>query len=226
MKKVLVSINQRIAINPQTTFGGLVKVCEDSDAEVEYIGSIGNNYDFDGGRIRTSRFVEGAFVDGGFSSPNADLWIFYADGYQNDTAAMGFSRPLDYHERMMSFLETQVSSGNVGEVINSPETERRTLKSYFARLNPAEFGIIPTYLLAGVEELREALREKGKLGDDVLPFWVVFQGDITRDPKRVREITCWYDGNDAHFFFWRDIKNKRPLIEHFTNNLSPLLSRK
>ena len=169
MKKVLVSINQRIAINPQTTFGGLVKVCEDSDAEVEYIGSIGNNYDFDGGRIRTSRFVEGAFVDGGFSSPNADLWIFYADGYQNDTAAMGFSRPLDYHERMMSFLETQVSSGNVGEVINSPETERRTLKSYFARLNPAEFGIIPTYLLAGVEELREALREKGKLV--VKPDW-------------------------------------------------------
>lgn len=74
--------------------------------------------------------------------------------------------------------------------------------------------------------LLKILREKGKLGDDVLPFWVVFQGDITRDPKRVREITCWYDGNDAHFFFWRDIKNKKPLIEHFTNNLSPLLSRK
>lgn len=24
--------------------------------------------------------------------------------------------------------------------------------------------------------------------EDILPFWVVFEGDITRDPKRVREI--------------------------------------
>ena len=29
--------------------------------------------------------------------------------------------------------------------------------------------------------------------DDILPFWVVFEGDITRDPKRVREITFWFD---------------------------------
>jgi len=74
--------------------------------------------------------------------------------------------------------------------------------------------------------LLKILRKKGKLGDDVLPFWVVFQGDIARDPKRVREITAWYDEYTAHFFLWRDVLNKDPLINHFTNNLRPLLSRK
>lgn len=71
--------------------------------------------------------------------------------------------------------------------------------------------------------LQKILRGKGNLGDDVLPFWTVFQGDITRDPCRVREITCWYDNLDAHFFFWRDSKNPTPLIEHFLKNIKPLL---
>ena len=47
--------------------------------------------------------------------------------------------------------------------------------------------------------------QKGKnvvgLGDNVLPFWTVFQGDITRDPCRVKEITCWFDSYTAHYFF-------------------------
>ena len=73
--------------------------------------------------------------------------------------------------------------------------------------------------------LLKILRSKGKLGDDVLPFWVVFQGDITRDPKRVREITTWYGEYTAHIFFWRDVTNKESLINHFTNNLRILLSR-
>lgn len=71
--------------------------------------------------------------------------------------------------------------------------------------------------------LQKILREAGNLGDDILPFWTVFQGDITRDPCRVREITCWYDDLDAHFFFWRDSTNPEPLIEHFLEKIKPLL---
>jgi len=71
--------------------------------------------------------------------------------------------------------------------------------------------------------LQKILREKGKLGADVLPFWVVFQGDITRDPCRVREITCWYYGYSAHYFFWRNTKEKLPLINHFLEKIKPLL---
>ena len=36
--------------------------------------------------------------------------------------------------------------------------------------------------------LQNRLRNQGSLADNVLPFWVVFMGDITRDPCRVREI--------------------------------------
>lgn len=50
--------------------------------------------------------------------------------------------------------------------------------------------------------LLKILRQKGNLDESVLPFWTVFQGDITRDPCRVREITCWYDDFTAHYFFW------------------------
>lgn len=71
--------------------------------------------------------------------------------------------------------------------------------------------------------LQKVLREKGNLGEGVLPFWTVFQGDITRDPARVREIKLWYGDHHAHYFLWRDPKNPDPLIEHFIQHIKPLL---
>ena len=71
--------------------------------------------------------------------------------------------------------------------------------------------------------LLKILREKGKIHESALPFWAVFQGDITRDPCRVREITCWFDIYANHCFFWRDIKDPTQLIEHFDQNLKHLL---
>ena len=56
-----------------------------------------------------------------------------------------------------------------------------------------------------------------------LPFWVVFQGDITRDPCRVREITYWFGENKANYFFWRNAKNPDELTAHFRNYIYPLL---
>ena len=72
--------------------------------------------------------------------------------------------------------------------------------------------------------LMKILQKKGNLGSNVIPFWTVFQGDITRDPCRVREITCWYDEYKAHYFFWRDSKNPNKLIEHFEEYILPLLT--
>jgi len=71
--------------------------------------------------------------------------------------------------------------------------------------------------------LLEALKKKGKLGENILPFWVVFQGDITRDPCRVREITLWYGKEKKHFFMWRNQKDITPLINHFNKYIKPLL---
>jgi hypothetical protein len=75
--------------------------------------------------------------------------------------------------------------------------------------------------------LLKVLRQFGKLGEDILPFWVVFQGDITRDPKRVREITLWYEKYAEHFFMWHDNTSDAPLIEHFNRYFrSVLLGKK
>lgn len=72
--------------------------------------------------------------------------------------------------------------------------------------------------------LLKLLREHGNLRNDVLPFWVVFQGDIARDPCRVREITLWYDEHIGHYFFWRDTNNPEKLFIHFDKFIAPLLA--
>lgn len=71
--------------------------------------------------------------------------------------------------------------------------------------------------------LLKILRERGRLDNNVLPFWVVFQGDVARDPKRVREVHCWYDQYSNHFFFWSDSSDSVSLIRHFNTKLKPLL---
>lgn len=72
--------------------------------------------------------------------------------------------------------------------------------------------------------LMKIMRGHGGLGNDVLPFWVVFQGDIARDPKRVREITLWYGDEAAHFFMWSNAADGKAVINHFNNKLKHLLS--
>lgn len=67
--------------------------------------------------------------------------------------------------------------------------------------------------------LLDILRSTGKIGKNVLPFWIVFQGDIARDPKRVREIHFWYKGIEDHFFMWSDSSDDKSLIDHFENRL-------
>lgn len=72
--------------------------------------------------------------------------------------------------------------------------------------------------------LQKALREKSGIQDqNALPFWIVFQGNITRDPCRVREVTCWYEGYPGHYFFWRDTSKTEALFNHFIKYIKPLI---
>ncbi len=71
--------------------------------------------------------------------------------------------------------------------------------------------------------LLNILRKKGKINIKHLPFWIVFGGNITRDPKRVREITCWFEKHQDHFFMWRNLNDSKLLIQHFNNKLKPIL---
>lgn len=70
--------------------------------------------------------------------------------------------------------------------------------------------------------LMKLLASESKITSSSLPFWIVFVGDITRDPCRVREITCWFDKYESHFFFWRS-SDATELVDHFINRIAPLL---
>jgi len=70
----------------------------------------------------------------------------------------------------------------------------------------------------------KASREIGGINsDDILPFWIIFQGDITRDPKRVREITFMFDKYTDNFFMWRPNMSGDDLINHFNTKLKQYL---
>lgn len=63
----------------------------------------------------------------------------------------------------------------------------------------------------------------GITGDDILPFWVVLEGDITRDPKRNREIAFWFDKYDKNYFMWRPQMTDKELVAHFNKYLKHYL---
>ncbi len=68
--------------------------------------------------------------------------------------------------------------------------------------------------------LQKACREAGRIYDTrILPFLVIFTGDITRDPKRVREIAFWYGEFQDNYFMWRPNENGEVLVKHFDEKL-------
>ncbi len=58
---------------------------------------------------------------------------------------------------------------------------------------------------------------------EILPFWIVFEGDITRDPKRNREIAFWFDNYDKNYFMWRPQMTDFDLVRHFNQYLRQYL---
>lgn len=71
--------------------------------------------------------------------------------------------------------------------------------------------------------LLKVLRSKSKIDEEYYPFWIVFQGDITRDICRVKEITLWSDGFTDNYFFWRNTKDATSLVEHFIEHIAPMI---
>lgn len=71
-----------------------------------------------------------------------------------------------------------------------------------------------------IKKYREA---SGITDTDILPFWVVLEGDITRDPKRNREIAFWFDTYDKNFFMWRPQMTNQDLVNYFNEYLKKYL---
>lgn len=67
------------------------------------------------------------------------------------------------------------------------------------------------------------LRAQSGISAPNYPFWIVFQGDITRDICRVKETRFWFNGNNANVTFWRNTSNPQPIIDHFFDYILPML---
>ena len=71
--------------------------------------------------------------------------------------------------------------------------------------------------------LLKTIREASGVSDEILPFWVIFVGDITRDPKRNREIAFWFQEYKKNFYMWRNTEDIGDMLDFFENNLLPYL---
>lgn len=67
------------------------------------------------------------------------------------------------------------------------------------------------------------IRKTGGISDEILPFWIVIVGDITRDPRRNREIAYWFQGYEKNYYMWRDTEDVGDMLDFFENNLLPYL---
>ena len=67
------------------------------------------------------------------------------------------------------------------------------------------------------------IRKAGNLSEEILPFWVIYVGDITRDPKRNREIAFWFQEYTKNYFMWQNTDDENSLLVFFKNNLLPYL---
>ena len=71
--------------------------------------------------------------------------------------------------------------------------------------------------------LMKALRNASGISDDILPFWVIMVGDITRDPRRNREIAYWFQEYTRNYYMWRDTDDVGSMLDFFENNLLPYM---
>lgn len=71
--------------------------------------------------------------------------------------------------------------------------------------------------------LMRVMRTTGKLSEEILPFWLIIVGDITRDPRRNREIAFWFQEYTKNYYMWRDTNDVGDMLDFFENNLLPYL---
>lgn len=55
---------------------------------------------------------------------------------------------------------------------------------------------------------------------DFLPFLIIFCGDITRDPRRNREIYFWFDKYQDNYFMWKHDNDNTVDLKEFSKYLN------
>jgi glutathione synthase/RimK-type ligase-like ATP-grasp enzyme len=129
-----------------------------------------NGYDFKRRRVRAfKRLKGGRFEDVGMVEPEGDIWMVYSDGYYLNHRRFGFRLRRDYFNAQIDFHQKQLSCGRVSVMVNNPEAEARTLKSWFATLNFKKTRVIPTYLFNSIDEVYDFQKKEQRIV--VKPIW-------------------------------------------------------
>ncbi len=161
-KRVLLTVNPFLVTGKRMmTQRSLVTAL---DRHAELIVATCGDYDFGRGRVRAWRRIGGGrFEEIGMIEPAADLWIVYSDGYYLDHRARGFAKRRDFFRAQIDFHERCLANGSVGRIINEPAVEARTLKSWFAEIDPEECGIMPTHVASSLDEVSDLHRRYGTI---------------------------------------------------------------
>ena len=58
----------------------------------------------------------------------------------------------------------------------------------------------------------------------LIPVWWIFADVVASDFRDRREILHWLQGIDSHVLLWENIKDYRPVVDHFEEHIQPFLS--
>jgi glutathione synthase/RimK-type ligase-like ATP-grasp enzyme len=167
-KRVLVTVNPYIIA--KRYFSTMRKFLNLMDQHFDLLILPINGYDFKHGEVRAfRRLKDGAFKTAGVIKPEGDLWFVYSDGYYLNHRRFGFRLRRDYFKAQLEFHQKHLDGGSVSLMVNHPEAEARTLKSWFATLNFKKTRVIPTYVFKHIDEVYDFQKLKGSIV--VKPNW-------------------------------------------------------
>lgn len=161
-RKVLLTINPLITDGRR--FSTLRRLVRWLNSNCDLLLIPVSGYDFKRGTVAAYRVTRTNVVEKvGVIQPRADLWIVYSDGFYLNQHTLGFKLRRDYFKAQLAFHQEHLSKGRVGLLVNAPEAEARTLKSWLATLDFEEFCLIPTYAFSCIAEVFDFQRASGKI---------------------------------------------------------------
>jgi hypothetical protein len=161
-RRVLLTVNPLVVERPlfSTTRGLITALAR----RVELLVLPVSGYDFRRGAARAFRRLRGGgFEELGAVTPCGDLWVVYSDGFYLDHRRLGFGRGRDYFDAQLEFHRRRLDSGDVGLMVNTPEAEARTLKSWLATLDFAKAKVIPTRVFESFDEVYDFRKSEGRV---------------------------------------------------------------
>ncbi len=76
------------------------------------------------------------------------------------------------------------------------------------------------YMMPGI---LASVREIAGQPESVIPFWWIFTNGIAKDKYYRQEITHWFKGIEGHFLLWQNVRERKPVVEHFEKHIRHLL---